>query len=141
MLRTAVALRRSRPVTTGTRSITYQLSPAGWPEADAELFPCDQLRIRRQNAAMRGQRRRFGGIRRAVQNQVQFKLPARLNHALGAVGIAFSGQLDNDFIVALAIGSDQRLGQSQRVDAAPNRFFGLVHGLLLNVGDLASATS
>src|SRR6266851_4797900 len=40
VLRTAVALRRSRPVTTGTRSTTNQLSTDGWLELEAELLPC-----------------------------------------------------------------------------------------------------
>ena len=32
-------------------------------------------------------------------------------------------------------GATRRFRQAQRVDAAPNRFFGLIHGLLLNVYD------
>ena len=75
-----------------------------------------------------------------VHDQVQFQLPAGLNHALGAVGIAFAGELDDDFVVALAVGSDQRFGQTQRVNAAANGFFGLVHGLLLDVGRCATAS-
>ena len=66
---------------------------------------------------------------------MQLQLSARLNHALGAVGVALAGKLDDDFVVSLAVGSDQGFGQAQGIDAAPDRFFGLVHRLLLKVDD------
>src|SRR5713101_6788579 len=64
---------------------------------------------------------------------MQLELAPRLYDALGAVGIAFAGQLDNDLVVASAVRSDQRLGQAQGVNPAANRLLGLVHGLLLDV--------
>ncbi len=84
---------------------------------------------------MRSQSRNFGLIGSRIDNQVQFQLPAGLNYALGAVGIAFAGQLNDNFVFSLAIRCNQRLRQAQRVNAAPNGFLGLIHGLLLDSYD------
>jgi hypothetical protein len=77
----------------------------------------------------------FRLIGRCVYNQVKLQLPASLNHALGAVWIALAGQLHDDFVFALSVGSHEGLRQAQRVNAAANRFFGLIHCCLLDIGD------
>ena len=72
---------------------------------------------------------------------MQLELPAGLNHGLGAVGVALARQLHNDFVFALAVGRDERLGQSQRVDAPADGILGLRHGLLLDGGHASTASS
>src|SRR5712671_1767595 len=79
---------------------------------------------------------RFGGVWCAIQNQVQLQLPAGLNDALGAIRIAFAGQLNDDFVISLAVGSHERFRQAERVNTATDGFLGLVHGSLRNVSDV-----
>src|SRR6202030_1422312 len=68
--------------------------------------------------------------------EMQFQLSAGLNYTLSAIRIAFAGQLDNDFVFSLAVGSYERFGQAERVNTPPDGFLGLVHGPLLKVSNV-----
>ena len=131
MLGVGFALRKSWPVTIG--SAIDQI-----PDLRAGLvlrvrLAREQFRAGRKNAAVPGERCRFGRISLIVVHAAKFELPARLNHGFGARRIAFAGKLHENFIIGAAGESDGRLGQSECIDAALDGFERLVHHVLAHV--------
>ena len=128
----AVALRRSRPVMIGERSTRYT---AALPGGIGSLR-WKQLRARRQHAAVRGQRRSLPRDKDWRPRRAAIRVARRPESPTWrAFGSPSPGSSTIISLSALAIGRDERLGQSQRVDAPPNRFLRLRHGLLLDGGD------
>src|SRR5260221_675329 len=72
-------------------------------------------------------------MRSFYKNDVQFKLPSGVNQLFCALRIAFAGQLDDDFVISLAVRGHERFRQAESVNTAPDRLLGLIHGPLLNV--------
>ena len=95
----------------------------------------NDLRARRQNAAVSGESGSLGRIGLFVGHALERELAAGLNHGLCARRIAFARKLDENFIVAAAGKGDGRLGQAERVDAARDGFERLVHRLGAQIGD------
>src|SRR6202030_2046243 len=63
----------------------------------------NQFRAWRQNAAVGSQRRRLRRVGCRVLDQFQLQLTARLNYGFGARGIAFTRQLNENFVVFAAM--------------------------------------
>ncbi len=92
------------------RRLSFSMAPS----------PC----LRRQHPAMGGER---GGLRRIgirILDPQKLELAACLNHRLGPIGIALARQLDDDFIVSLAIRRDEGLGQIPARQCAAESFPG-----------------
>jgi len=112
VLRLSVALRRSRPVTTGVRLSTYQFSPVSCDFACAircghSRFPC-----RGENPGVGG---KSGGFedRDWDLHQLQFQLPAGLNHLFGTRRIAFTGELHENFVVLASVRLNGGFGKAR----------------------------
>ena len=84
---------------------------------------------------MRGKRSGLRRVRRGILDELQLELTAGLNDLPSAGRIALTRKLDEDFIVVAAVELNGRLGQTQGVDAALERFERLLHGLLLDGDD------
>ena len=137
-MRFSVALRRSRPVTTGVRLdeipvlAEWSADPAG---CAIPRRPCSNSVPAGNTPPCRRSAAASERIRSGIFNQLQFQLAAGLNHRLGARRIAFTRQLHKNFIVFAAAKLNRRLGQAQRVDAALDGFERLRHRGFLNVRD------
>src|SRR4029077_15015188 len=93
----------------------------------------NELGARRQHATVSGETFHFGRVGVIVLRAAQLELTARLDDGLGARGVAFAGELDQDFVLTAACESDGGLGEAEGVDAATDGFERLVHCFALDL--------